>query len=238
MIILPTSVLDARRRLLEQIDDETITEEQAFEQALALDPYDSVARLALGNARRQAGDLTAAEQYYWLALEASPCEYEPYFALSQLLMSGDENSMLAKGLFELALRKMLANEETLSDFESNRPEWEREHPGETYELGNRESLEATVTALTEHRTLEPRGVTDRLRPYRLIHELQASPAGGLDRQLVDRILEEGEACWPLLMGVLRGWWHEELPEDEDLPAVASLALLGEIGNPAALPALA
>jgi hypothetical protein len=41
----------------------------------------------------------------------------------------------------------------------------------------------------------------------------------------------------VLIGVLRGWFEDELPEGEDFPAEASLALLGEIGDPAALPEL-
>jgi hypothetical protein len=64
-----------------------------------------------------------------------------------------------------------------------------------------------------------------------------APAGRLDRELVDHNVEHGAECGPLLIGVLRGWFANILPEGEDFPAEASLALLGEIGDPAALPAL-
>ncbi len=79
---------------------------------------------------------------------------------------------------------------------------------------------------------EPERVTQQLLPYRLIQEVIDRPDGGMDREIVDRILDQGAACVPLLIGVLRGWTRH--PENDDVfPAEAALALLGEIGDEAA-----
>ena len=85
------------------------------------------------------------------------------------------------------------------------------------------------------RDLEPAPVTARLRPYRLIHQLQE--AEDLDAHLVDALVQEGESIAPLLVGVLRGWAQSFLPEDEGDVVENTLALLGEIGHAGAIPHL-
>jgi hypothetical protein len=236
MIIPSVAVSRAREELGVRLGSGEIAEDRVLEQVVALDPCDYLALMGVGKARQDAGDLAAAEQLYWRALEASPCSHEPYIALSHLLMERDEHSVLAISLFELGIRKILANDQVFEEFRSTKTEWSKEFPGEP-DFTDKESLEEFVAAMAAQRAVEPRKVTDRLRPYRLIHELQVSPPDGAAHELVDRIVEEGESCWPLLVGVLRGWYNDQLPDGVDGPAIASLALLGEIGNPAALPAL-
>ncbi len=84
---------------------------------------------------------------------------------------------------------------------------------------------------------EPEEVSERLRPHRLVDDLLEWATNGLDEELVDAILEEGARATPLLIGVLRAMATESLPGDDTPPTVCSLALLGEIGDPAVLPEL-
>lgn len=226
MIIISPSVDAVRRKLLDQVEAGTLTEEEACRQALELDPCDGVALLGLAAVLRQAGDLEEAERYGWRGLEAHPCEHRFYGFLASLVAKHTKSSALADGLMELGIRKVLGDEEALNEFLE-------ESPGPV----TRAEIENLAAVLAGRRESEPRRVSDILLPYRLIHELQMAPSGRLDRQAVDEIVECGGACVPLLIGVLRGWAEDELPENVDFPAEASLALLGEIGDPAALPAL-
>ncbi len=229
--------MEARRNLAAQIAVKKVEPEPAFQQALQWDPCDGVALMALARAREEAGDLAGAEQYAWRGLEAHACNFRFYLGLSHLLASQHKDQALIDGLAELGFRKVLGNEDSLEEMERGRTDWLKEYPGEGEGVFDRAEMERLVGEVARGRVLESPGVTDVLRPYRLIHELQEAPEDGLDRAVVDRILEHGARCVPLLIGVLRGWAEGDLPAGDDFPAEASLALLGEIGDPAALPAL-
>ena len=103
------------------------------------------------------------------------------------------------------------------------------------DLSKHEQIELVVEALRRRRDLEPVPVTARLRPYRLIHQLQDGE--DLDAQFVDALVQEGESIVPLLVGVLRGWAQSFLPEDDEDVVENTLALLGEIGHAGAIPHL-
>src|SRR5436305_1669059 len=78
-------------------------------------------------------------------------------------------------------------------------------------------------------------------PPESISELRQDLAAGIDAvepALIDRILARGADCAPLLLGVLNACGEDLLHETDDGLVVRSLALLGEIGDPVALPALA
>ena len=83
---------------------------------------------------------------------------------------------------------------------------------------------------------EPEAVTRELEPHRLLHELFAAGLEAIDASLIDRVLARGADCAPLLLGVLNAY-GEDLLDDNDGLVIRSLALLGEIGDPAALSAL-
>jgi hypothetical protein len=85
---------------------------------------------------------------------------------------------------------------------------------------------------------EPETVTRELEPHRLLHELFVAGLDVVDASLIDRILARGSDCYPLLMGVLNAYGEDLLHDTDDGLVVRSLALLGEIGEPAALSALA
>jgi len=76
-----------------------------------------------------------------------------------------------------------------------------------------------------------------LEPQRLIQELHRAGFEPLPRETVDRILARGAECAPLLLDVLDAF-TEDLIEDGDPLAARSLVLLGEIGEPSALPEIA
>jgi len=54
---------------------------------------------------------------------------------------------------------------------------------------------------------------------------------------VDALVQEGESIVPLLVGVLRGWAQDFLPEEEECTVENTLALLGEIGEASVIPHL-
>jgi hypothetical protein len=226
MLATPPSIVAARRRLYQQMQTGALTREQAFQQALELDPNDWLALVGLATAQRESGDLEEAERLCWRGLRAHPYRSELYVFLAGLVTMHTKSSSLAEGLMELGLRKILRDEEALNRFLELSSEWR-----------TRADVEATAAELAAGRTSAPQRAADVLRPYRLIHELQVAPSGRLVRELVDLIVKHGGECGPLLIGMLRGWFEDELPEGEDFPAEASLALLGEIGDPAVLPEL-
>jgi len=85
---------------------------------------------------------------------------------------------------------------------------------------------------------EPEAVTRELEPHRLLHELFVARLEAIDAALIDR---RAGARAPIALlscfGVLNAYGEDLLHENDGL-VVRALALLGEIGDPAALPALA
>ena len=110
MLFLSESIIESLSRLLRDLDSGKITPEQVYKRMLELDPDDLIAILGMSRLRREAGDLAGAEDYLWRAAQAQPCTWPPYLELSQLL-SGKE--ALSQGLAELALSKLLLDEEDL-----------------------------------------------------------------------------------------------------------------------------
>ena len=232
MLFLSESIIESRSRLLRDLDGGKITPEQVHKRMLELDPANLIAILGMSRLRREAGDLAGAEDYLWRATQAQPCTWPPYLELSQLL---SEQEALAQGLAELALNKLLLNKEGIEALGPDAIPFGLEGTEAFDKLTRREQIELVVAALRRRRDLEPAPVTARLRPYRLIHQLQE--AGDLDAQLVDALVQEREAIAPLLIGVLRGWAQGFLPEDEEDIVENTLALLGAIGHAGAIPHL-
>ena len=231
MLFTPDSIIKARRALFAQMEAGTLTREQAFRQALELDPFDAVALAAVGEERYEAGDLAGAAEYCWRAGSANPCRFEPWFKLCACLPG--ESQAFRDGLLELGALKTLRDPEGVEQFEKafkNKPVAADFPDGE-------EALEIMAKALFEKRRDEPEEVSQRLRPYRLVDDLLEMAEDGLHRDLVDEILEDGARSVPPLIGVLRAMATGSLPKGDPSPIVSSLALLGEIGDPAVLPEL-
>jgi hypothetical protein len=232
MLFLSESIIESRSRLLRDVDRGKITSEQAYRRLLDLEPDDHIALLGMSRLRREAGDLAGAEDDLWRAAQAQPCTWPPYLELSELL-SGQE--ALSQGLAELALSKLLLDEEGLEALGPGPIPFGLDGTEEYDDLSKHEQIELVVDALRWRRDLEPVPVTARLRPYRLIHQLQ--DAEDVDAQLVDALVQEGESIVPLLVGVLRGWAQSFLPEDDEDVVENTLALLGEIGHAGTIPHL-
>jgi hypothetical protein len=231
MLFTPDSIVKARRALYEQMEAGTLTRQQAFQQALELDPFDVVALVILADERYKAGDLAGTVEYCWRAVAADPCHFEPWFKLCACLTG--ESQDLLDGIMELGARKALRDPEGLGRFEEA---FKNKKIAADFVDGE-EFLEATADLYHEKRRDEPAEVSGRLRPYRLIDDLLETADDGLDIGLVDEILGDGARCLPLLIGVLRAMATGSLPEGNTASIVSSLALLGEIGDPAVLPEL-
>ena len=85
---------------------------------------------------------------------------------------------------------------------------------------------------------EPEAVARELQPHRLLHELFVAGLDAIEASRLDRVLARGADCAPLLLGVLNAYGEDLVDDTGDGLVVRSLALLGEIGDPAALSALA
>ena len=210
MIFPPESVYEFRRELAAKIASGALTDAEAYRQALAVDPHDPVAIGFLALVAEQDGDLTLAVQLAHRFIEANPVSHEGYALLGRGLPGGP----LATAYLALSIKKLHFDPEA-------GPALERAH------------LPDPPAVLPD----EPEAVTRELEPHRLLHELFAAGLEAIDASLIDRVLARGADCAPLLLGVLNAY-GEDLLHDNDGLVVRALALLGEIGDPAALNALA
>jgi len=228
MLFTDPATLAAKTSLATLVTAGKVSPEEALRKLLEIDPFDPTALLGVGAIHQQQGRLDEAAQFFWRAAEANPCDWDPYLALGALEPNPIRPSPLTTGLLALGFRKALANEKRY-----------REEASELKETQpfTREEMEAILALSTQVQATEPRSVTDRLRPHRLVHELHYPPAAGVPQEVVEQILEYRDRCQPLLRGTLSGWMSSFFPDEYDFPAEAALALLGEIGDLANLPAL-
>ncbi len=211
MIFPPESVYEFRRDLLARMVSGDLTDAEAFRQSLAVDPHDPAATRFLALAAEKDGDLPLAAQLAHRFIEANPVSHEGYILLGRVLA----DRSLAAAYGALGVEKLHFD-----------PEAEAE-------LASAALPEPPVAPVDE-----PEAVTRELEPYRLLHQLFAAGLDAIDASLIDRILARGADCYPLLMGVLNAYGEDLLHDPDDGLVVRSLALLGEIGDPAALSALA
>jgi hypothetical protein len=211
MIFPPDSICEFRRELAHKMNAGTLDDGEAFRQALAVDPRDPAALGFLALAAEEAGDRTLAAQLAHRWTEANPVSHEGYALLGRVL----SDAPLAAAYAALGKSKLHFDPEARAE-----PE-----PGDTAAppLGSGD---------------EPEAVTSELQPHRLLHELFVAGLDAIDASLIDRVLARGADCAPLLLGVLNAYGEDLLDDTGDGLVVRSLALLGEIGDPAALSALA
>ena len=228
-MLFPTeSIRKARLALLDRLEAGALTQEQAFRAAMEMDPFDAVALTILGEECFGAGELAGAAEYFWRAANADACMALPWFKLSACLTG--ESQEFRDGLMELAATKALRDPHGIDGFDEYIKK-DAESPGAE------DMLTEAAAQFREGRAGEPEDVTERLRPYRSIDDLLELAPEGLDAELVDGILEEGARCGPLLVGVLRAMATGTMVGGDPSPVICSLALLGEIGDPAVLPEL-
>ena len=114
--------------------------------------------------------------------------------------------------------------------------------GEGFSVLAREKLHFDPEAAEEEEIEAPDDVpeqaADELEPHLLLHRLQVAGMDEVEREVVDRVLARARDCEPLLRGAARCYADELIDMDGAPLAARALALLGEIGDPAALPFLA
>jgi hypothetical protein len=234
MLFLPDSIIKAREKLWLDLDDGKIDPEHAYRQALALDPDDQVALIFLAQLRSRTGQRAEAEELLWRAVQAQPCAWMPYMELSILLQDQDS---LSKGLAELACRKVVYDPVELARIAENDEAFFQipEDMEDLKSLAADQKLELLADTLLAQRHLEPLAATARLHSLRLVHQLQEAEVLAPDE--VDALVQEGESIVPLLVGALRGWVQDIVPEEDTWVAANSMAILGEVGDAAAIPYL-
>jgi hypothetical protein len=210
MIFPPESVYEFRRELVAKMNAGTLTDVEMFRQALAVDPHDPAATRFLALTAEKDGDRALAAQLGHRFIESDPLSHEGYLLLGRVL--SDRALRAAYGI--LGIKKLHFDPEAMAKLA-------------------RPDLPDPPAVLID----EPESVTCELEPHRLLHELFVAGLEAIDASLLDRVLARGADCAPLLLGVLNAY-GEDLLHDRDGLVVRALALLGEIGDPAALPALA
>jgi hypothetical protein len=210
MIFPPESIYEFRRELAAKMASGALSDAEAFRQALAVDPHDPAATRFLALAAETDGDLTLAAQLAHRFIEANPVSHEGYLLLGRVLA----DRPLAAAYAALGTEKLHFDPDALAELEP-----------------------AGLPDPPAAPAAEPEAVTRELEPHRLLHELFVAGLEAIDASLIDRVLARGADCAPLLRGVLNAY-GEDLLHDDDGLVVRALALLGEIGDPAALSALA
>lgn len=215
MIFPPESVQEFRRELANKMNSGALSEADAFRQAVAVDPRDPAASRFLALTAEEAGDPTLAARLAHRFIEANPVSHEAYLLLGRVL----SDRPLAAAYAALGKKKLHFNPEAEAELE----------PSDLAEPPPAPAIQPEA---------EPEAVTSELAPHRLLHELFEAGLEAIDASLIDRVLARGADCAPLLLGVLNAYGEDLLHETDDGLVVRALALLGEIGDPAALPALA
>jgi len=230
-------MVEHRRELLRQVESGDIDVEQAFRQVLTVDPHDYIALLLVGRACEDKGEVSTAQNYYWRALAANPCQSETYTLLWQSLTRNATDPELAHSLSFLAIHRMLQDPDRSDRVVEKFLDNLRGQLSENSRDVDPETLAAAILKLALARPGEPERVTEELRPLRLIQELIDVPSDGIAPETVQAILGHGTECKPLLTGIVRGWARESAAAVRPVSAEAALALLGEIGDPALVPDL-
>jgi hypothetical protein len=208
MIFPPESLYEFRRELAAKMASGAISDADAYRQALAVDPHDPIATGALALAAETDGDIPLAATLAHRFILANPVSHQGYALLSRVLA----DPPLAAAYAALGTHKL--------HFE----------PAPAAEL-----VPVHLPAILPG---EPDSVTLELEPHRLLHELFVAGLDPIEASLIDRVVARGPDCAPLLLGVLNAYGEDLLDDTDDGLVVRSLALLGEIGDPAALDALA
>ncbi|HLK63704.1 MAG TPA: SEC-C metal-binding domain-containing protein [Bryobacteraceae bacterium] len=240
MIFPSEELYELHRSLVRRTGSGEISEREGFEEALRADPDDPIALNWLAVETERDGDLEKAEHYARAGVRMHPNGHLAYFTLSRVLPSSDAapDRSLATGYAVLGLSNLLFDVEALEHFDGEAYR-ERLGLGEKLEdLDDASFLLAIIEGMKKLQSHEPASVEQELRPHRLVHELREHRDDLLDRSVVESILENGAACQPLLIGILKEFGAKLLDADDDYRVVEwALALLGEIGDPAVFPAL-
>jgi hypothetical protein len=236
MIVFPSeSVYEIRRSLAAQMTSGELDKADAFRRALEADPDDSIALVVLGLAAQKAGDLAEAERLARASIRNHPNGHDGYMLLQRVLVIRGADPQLAAGYAELGLKNAAYDEQALESLDIGKSLPELPAKLLAGSERNFELLQMTIEHLGQTRLPETPAVAAELEPHRLIHQLREAGGEPLPRDLVDGILARAPDCAPMLRGILKEFGEDLIPEDDDPMVLHALALLGEIGDPAALP---
>jgi hypothetical protein len=212
MIFPSETVSKLRGGLEDRISAGDLSEADAYREALAADPEDPRALRLLALLAEDEDDFGTAEALAWRWLRADPLSHECFLLIGRLLARDPVNAARA------AAYRALGHEKLHFDPEAHSQADIAPGPG---------PIEP-----------EPYDVTRELEPHRLLHTMWVTGADELDRAVVDRVLDCGSDCVPLLIGVLNLYGEDLLDDIDDALVVRALSLLGELGDPGGLPAIA
>lgn len=226
MLFIPK---DEYRRINELMEKIRVNPEEGARAAIQERPTLSPAWMALGASTKDPQEALAA---FWKALWLEPCRANNYLSLSDFLTDRQESNAVAKHLRLLALWKLSVADEIPA------------YIGETFEkkLGSEawDPLTYEIMALAQEaefaKSAEIPAIADRLRPYRLLNELQRHAKDYLDAEVLEDILQHRDACEPLLRNALREWGRVEGALESDAVSLV-IAILGEICGPDVIPEL-
>jgi hypothetical protein len=209
-MIFPTeSVLRLRGELEDKVSAGELSEAEAYREALAADPADPRALRLLALLAEDEKSFDEAETLAWRWLRADPLSHEAFRLLGRLLGRHPATAARAAAYAALGRIKLHFDPEAEADPEPAEPAAD-----------------------------EPPEVTSELEPHRLLHELWIASTGEVDRETVDAILRRGADMVPLLTGVLNLCGEDLLDDVDDALVARSMTLLGEIGDPGVISALA
>jgi hypothetical protein len=231
MLFLPHSVDVQRAQILRDLKDGKIDQAAAGERILAIDPDFAGSYLFLGSAHLDAGQLDQAEDMFWTALEHGPCTVSSYLALAELRKQVPDDT-LSMQFTQLAMWK-LAMADEISEGIADR--FRELMPKAELDFGDPASYE--ILACLIERQMEqmepPPEPSPRLKPFRLLNELQHEAPEGLERSTLEDILGDPAGCLPVWRAALREWARRPGCISADAIALV-IAALGEISGPAIL----
>jgi hypothetical protein len=214
MIFPSESVIDLRRDLEDRAAEGELSEADAYREALAADPSDPRALRLLALLAEDEGDFALVQDLAWRWLRADPLSHEAFRLIGRLL--GRDPAQADRAAAYLSLGK----EKLHFDPEADAEEEDDDEDG------------------TAPSADEPAEITREMEPHRLLHAMWVATTGEIEREVVDRALARSADIAPLLLGVLNLYGEDLLEDVDDALVVRSLLLLGDIGDPAVVPALA
>ena len=208
------------QKIAERVKDK-IPGQGDLRRMLDLDPDDPFTLMLL--ATSEGVNTEEREHLLWRGLCASPSSAIFPFQLSSLIRTRDD--ALSRGLLTLAARKLLRSPRLQSAFQS---------------MAEKEGKPASEAILSDPALLnklldelegpEPERVGAVLQPHRRVQDLIESE-DGMDRELVDEILDDPVTFRPFLEGIIRDLaWPTPLGDMDGHTAAYAVALLGEIGD--------
>ncbi len=226
MIFTPDRIRQRRREIALDVESGAITEAEAGARLIEADPDFGAGHLLLGNSKAQAGDFSAAEPYYWKALQSMPCSYVPYFSLNDVVRRKHADDPLAAYMFLLGTWKLSFYEKVPAEVVT----MFNVVPGPA-DLDIEDPFTFHIIATAQERVFQPSSeLRGRLLPYQLLNDLQRHAAEGLEDGLLEELLSQSERLLPVWLAALKEW--AELPSTLQPEAFGMiLALIGETAGP-------